>query len=121
MARVLLADDDATALQFAERALTADGHVVVTASDGQDALGRIQNDKAIDLLVTDLDMPVLDGLALYARVAPLRPRLRVLMISGHADELRRAGAGLPAERVATLLKPFTLQQIRAAVKALLER
>jgi len=117
MVRVLLADDDAAALQLAARALTSDGHSVTTASDGQEAL-RLLEAQTYDILVTDLDMPGLDGFELFARAAPKMPTLKVLMVSGHADELGRA-RGFPSDRVATLAKPFTLPQIRAAVRSLI--
>ena len=54
-------------------------------------------------------------MALAARVAPVMPKLKVLLVSGLGDELKRA-AGFPGDRVSTLAKPFTLEQIRMAVR-----
>lgn len=119
MARILIADDDAALRSFAERALTADGHQVTGADDGLSALARLEAG-VYDLLVSDLDMPGLDGFALFQRISGAAPELKVLIISGHTEELSRA-RGLPADRVATLAKPFTLQQIKDAVRQLLAR
>ncbi|MCB1520347.1 MAG: response regulator [Hyphomicrobiaceae bacterium] len=119
MVRILLADDDANVRGFAERALSGEGHVVVTADDGADALRQLESG-SFDLLISDLDMPGVDGFELVSRLPGRLSGLKVLLISGHAEELKRA-AGLPPGRSATLSKPFTLQQIRGAVAELLAR
>lgn len=118
MARVLLADDDRAMREFVQRALQADGHLVTLAEDGAEALQRVEAER-FDLLISDLDMPGLDGFALVSRVAGRQPQLRIILMSGHADELKRA-EGLPPGRVATLPKPFTLEKIRQIVRAILQ-
>lgn len=117
MARILLADDDATLRDLVQRALTSDGHVVVAVEDGIDALSAVTS-SPFDLLVSDLDMPGLDGMGLAAKVTSQLVGVKVLLISGLADELQRA-RGFPPARVGTLQKPFTLEQLREKVRALL--
>lgn len=119
MARILLADDDATSRELVQRALAADGHAVDGTPDGTEALDRLTSEAAgYDVLVTDVQMPGMDGIALAEKAIAARHGLRVVLISGYAEQLERA-RGLGAGRVATLLKPFTLEQIRAAVRAVL--
>lgn len=117
MTRILLADDDPALRDMVQRALQSDGHSVVAVEDGQEALEKLSRD-SFDLLVSDLDMPGLDGMGLAAHVSARIPALKVLLMSGLADELKRA-EGFPRDRFATLAKPFTLDQIKAAARKLL--
>ena len=65
MARILLADDDATTRDMVKRALESDGHTVHATQDGSEALEWVKADGAsLDLLVSDVEMPLLDGVAL---------------------------------------------------------
>jgi two-component system cell cycle sensor histidine kinase/response regulator CckA len=118
MARILLADDDAASREFMQRALSGAGHTVEVHSDGGEALDAILSGEPTALLVADLQMPVLDGLALAGKALAARPNIKVILISGFAEGIGRARQ-LGDPRVATLLKPFTLEQFRAAVKAAL--
>jgi CheY-like chemotaxis protein len=118
MAKILLADDDAAARELVGRALSADGHRVETVQDGHEALEKLDTLDAIDALVTDVQMPGLDGIELAARVIAQRPGVRVLLLSGYAEQLERA-ATLSGARVKCVLKPATLEQLRSAVKDLL--
>lgn len=115
MARILLADDDATTRDLVRRALEADGHTVVATQDGSEALDKLSAGTAVDVLVTDVQMPGMDGVALAARVTELVPGLAVVLMSGFADQLDKAKS-LKAARVATLSKPFTLEQVKTAVR-----
>ena len=117
MARILLADDEPAALQFFKRALESDGHRVTAAADGTDALARIEAEP-FDLLVSDVQMPGLDGIALVEKGLAVNAKLRVVLMSGFADELGRA-AHLKDKISRVITKPFTLEQIRSAVKAAL--
>lgn len=118
MAHILLADDDATLRELACRALRNDGHTVVVASDGSDAQRHLSAD-AFDILISDVEMPCLGGFELVEQFAARCPKLRFLLISGFVEKLATSSR-LPAERLATLPKPFTLEQLRAEVKRLLE-
>jgi CheY-like chemotaxis protein len=118
MARILLADDDGATRDLVRRALEADGHSVLVTQDGNDALERLKADGRFDLLVTDVEMPMLDGIALAKQAVPLQPGVRVLFMSGFADQLDRAKE-LSGAKVSVLSKPFTLEQVRERVRAIL--
>jgi DNA-binding NtrC family response regulator len=119
MARILLAEDDAATRDMAQRALAMDGHEVVATQDGAEALEKLQAAPAgIDLLITDVQMPGLDGVALVEKALAAAPKLRVILMSGFADELGRANH-LKGRIARIITKPFTLEQIRAAAKAAL--
>ena len=93
MARILLADDDAATRDLVRRALEADGHSVHVTQDGSEALECVEGSGAqkFDVLVSDVEMPLLDGVALAQR-ALKQPNLRVLLMSGFAEQLDRAKA-----------------------------
>ena len=119
MARILLAEDDAATRDLVQRALGAEGHEVVVTQDGTEALEKLQAAPTrFDVLVTDVQMPGLDGVALVEKAVAANPKLRIVMMSGFADELGRA-AHLKARISRIITKPFTLEQIRAAARAAL--
>lgn len=117
MARILLADDDAAVRDLVRRALTGEGHSVHVTQDGAEALEHFLADpSAVDLLVTDVDMPQLDGLGLAGQALSIKPALPIVLMSGHSDQLDRA-AHLKAAQLKSIAKPFTLEQIKALVRA----
>jgi CheY-like chemotaxis protein len=119
MARILLADDDAAARDLVQRALAVEGHTVICTQDGAEALEQIQSPSAqFDMLIADVQMPGVDGIALAERCLALLPSLRVILISGFADELDRA-EHLKSRVARVVAKPATLGGIRAAVRAAL--
>jgi len=118
MGRILLADDDMATRDMVRRALEADGHSVLATQDGNEALEQLKEGGRFDLLVSDVEMPLLDGIALAEHAFPLQPGVRVLLMSGFADQLDRA-KGLSGPHVAVISKPFTLEQVRESVRKLL--
>jgi CheY-like chemotaxis protein len=118
MARILLADDDAATRDLVKRALEGDGHTVQVTQDGSEALDRVKAAQPFDLLVSDVEMPLLDGVKLAERASALQPGLRILLMSGFAEQLERAKT-LKGPHVAAISKPFTLDQVRATVRKLL--
>lgn len=119
MARILLADDDKATRDLVKRALEADGHAVELTQDGTEALDRLTvAADGLDLLVSDVNMPGIDGIELARRAIEKAPGLKLLLMSGFAEELERART-LPTDRLAIIPKPFTLDQIRSAVRDLL--
>lgn len=120
MARILLADDDAATRDLVKRALEGDGHTVQVTQDGGEALERVKGTGAqpFDLLVSDVEMPLLDGIKLAERASSLHPGLRVLLMSGFAEQLERAKT-LKGPNVAVISKPFALDQVRTIVRKLL--
>jgi CheY-like chemotaxis protein len=115
MARILLADDDKGALDLVRRALELDGHKVVTAEDGSEAQSLMQAGR-FDLLVTDVQMPGLDGIALAKDAVARHPAIRIVLMSAYAEGLDRA-APLVARGARVLVKPFAIDRIRAEVRA----
>jgi two-component system cell cycle response regulator CpdR len=116
MARILLADDEEPTRTLIARALAEDGHQVVATADGVEALDRLAKDGGrFDLLLTDVKMPVMDGIALALAAARDHPNLVILLMTGYADQRERAH-GLDALIHDVVAKPFSNQEIRAAVK-----
>lgn len=116
MARVLLAEDEEALRAFVLRALMQDGHDVVAAADGGEALDALTRERGnFDLLLTDIRMPVMDGIALALAAARDYPDLVILLMTGYADQRERAH-GLDALIHDVIAKPFSLSDIRKAVK-----
>ena len=118
MARILLAEDDAATRDMVQRALTADGHQVVVTQDGAEALEKLRGGGSFDLLISDVQMPGVDGIELVEKGLAGNPKLRVILMSGFSGELDRA-KHLKSKLAAEISKPFTLDQVRAAAKAAL--
>ena len=115
MARILIAEDEEAIRAFIARALTQDGHQVVTANDGAEALDVLARESgAFELLLTDIRMPVMDGIALALAAARDHPALTILLMTGYADQRERAH-GLDAMIHDVITKPFSLGVMRAAV------
>ncbi len=119
MARLLIAEDDEAVRAFVSRALMIDGHDVTTAEDGADALDILTEDDKFDLLLSDIKMPVMDGIALALNVARDHDHLPILLMTGYADQRERAN-GLDKIVIDVVQKPFSLAEIREAVKTALE-
>ncbi len=116
MARILLTEDDEPVRAFVKRALEMDGHQIVTAQDGADGLAILLAEKGeFDLLLTDIKMPVMDGIALALAAARDYPDLTILLMTGYADQRERA-SNLKALIYDVITKPFTLPQIRDKVQ-----
>ena len=115
MARILLVDDEETVRGFLKRGLEIDGHAVVTAIDGSDGLDRLnESDGAFDLMLTDIRMPLMDGIALALAAKRDFPDLTILLMTGFADQRERA-RGLDAIVTDVLTKPFSLADLRSTV------
>jgi DNA-binding response OmpR family regulator len=115
MARILIAEDEEALCTMCARALATDGHDVKTASDGSDALDMLtREDGRFDLLLTDVRMPIMDGIALSLTAARDFPNLTILLMTGYADQRERA-YGLDALIHDVITKPFTLATLRSAV------
>ncbi len=113
--RILLTEDDDSVRAFVSRALELDGHKVETACDGVEALDRLtERDGGYDLLVSDVKMPLMDGIALAHKASNRWPGLPILLMTGFADQRERA-EDLSQVIRDVVTKPFTLQQIREAV------
>ena len=112
MASILVAEDDQAVRDFVSRALAYYGHSVTSVPDGSAALAAL-SERRFDLMLTDIVMPGLDGLALAAQANKTDPAMPVLMMTGFASEGQRA-QNAAIERV--ISKPFSLKEICAAVE-----
>jgi two-component system, cell cycle sensor histidine kinase and response regulator CckA len=115
---VLLVEDEDMVRAVAERALTRHGYQVVTATNGEEGLTVLQSRDDIDMLVSDVVMPVMDGPALGQHAREMKPDLPILFMSGYAEEQLRKSISL--ENVNFLPKPFSVQQLAEAVRAALK-
>jgi len=119
MARILLAEDEEAIRSLVARALRQDGHEVTTANDGAEALDvLVREDGEFELLLTDIRMPVMDGIALALAAARDHPDVTILLMTGYADQRERAH-GLDALIHDVITKPFSLGQMRTAVNGAL--
>ena len=108
MARILIAEDEEALRGLIARALMQDGHAVTTASDGAEALDLLARERgAFELLLTDIRMPVMDGIALALAAARDHPEITILLMTGFADQRERAH-GLDALIHDVIAKPFSL-------------
>jgi CheY-like chemotaxis protein len=115
MARILIAEDEEALCAMCARALTMAGHEVKTAADGSEALDVLTREEGrFDLLLTDVRMPIMDGIALALNAARDFPHVTILLMTGYADQRERA-QGLDALIHDVITKPFTLAALRAAV------
>jgi len=121
MARILVVDDEPSVRKVVRKALEHAGHEVAEAEDGMVALDACRA-TPMDLVVTDLFMPVLDGLELIVKLREEFPGTKVVAISGSVYERRPRFleiAGRMAS-VVTLAKPFEVDQLLAAVQEALD-
>lgn len=115
MPRVLIADDEESMRNLVARAIGMDGHDTVTAQDGAEALEILISEQgAFDLLLTDIQMPVMDGIALALSAARDFPDLTILLMTGFAEQRERA-SNLNAIVHDVITKPFSVADIRTAV------
>ena len=115
MARILVAEDDPSVRAFVVSAQTMKGHEVVAEEDGGLAAETIDAEAGrFDLLLTDIKMPVMDGIALALHVGAAHPQVTILMMTGFADQRERAH-GLDALIYDVIAKPFTLADLLAKV------
>jgi CheY-like chemotaxis protein len=117
-ANILVAEDNPAVREFIVRSLSSAGYAVTGAVDGQQALDVLTREK-FHVLVTDIVMPNVDGIALAMKAIRLFPDLRIVMISGYAQERMRAH-NLEALVHRIIAKPFSLEEICDAVKNALE-
>jgi two-component system, cell cycle sensor histidine kinase and response regulator CckA len=117
---ILLVEDDDAVRAVAERALLRFGYDVLAAARGEDAL-RIaeEHPDSIDLLLTDIMMPGMNGVEVAASVARARPGIQVFFMSGYADQ-DLVRQGLLETGTHFLQKPFTPQELAARIRGILD-
>ncbi len=118
-ARVLLVEDEDAVRMFASRALKRKGYTVYEADSGVKALALIEEEGIeIDLIVSDVVMPQMDGPTLINRLRERQKDIKIIFISGYAEDAFRKN--LDAKDVDFLPKPFSLKQLAEKVKDVLE-
>jgi signal transduction histidine kinase/ActR/RegA family two-component response regulator len=117
---ILLVEDEDAVRLFSARALRNKGYKVIEARSGEAALVIMgQDGEPIDLLITDVVMPEMDGPALVEEVRQRRPDMKVIFISGYAESAFRQRAS-DGSMLHFLAKPFSLKQLATKVKDVLE-
>jgi DNA-binding response OmpR family regulator len=113
---ILIAEDEVMVRNLVRHLLQAEGHEILAAADGYEALELSRRyDGPIDMLITDVKMPRMDGLALIEKLLKDRPNMRILVMSGHlSEELRGQEAGYTFLR-----KPFAPGLFRDKVREVL--
>jgi DNA-binding response OmpR family regulator len=121
VARILIAEDEEPVRTLVARALTEAGHRAVAAVDGAEALDMLQRDgDGFDLLLADIKMPMMDGIALALAVARDYPALPIVLMTGYADQRERV-SGLEALICDVIAKPFSIAELNFAVAAALAK
>jgi two-component system, cell cycle sensor histidine kinase and response regulator CckA len=111
---VLLVEDEPMVRSVAERALIRHGYNVITADNGEDALAIVAKNEPIDLLISDVVMPGMDGPTMVREARQSRPELKILFISGYAEEQLRKSIDI--ENVNFLPKPFSVTELAEAAR-----
>jgi two-component system, cell cycle response regulator CpdR len=113
MARILITEDEESLRRFVARALRLDGHETFEAGDGAEGLERL-DEGSYDLLLSDIRMPVMDGIELAHQASARFPDMKILLMTGYAEQRERAD-DLASKIVDVVPKPFALPDIRKAV------
>ncbi|MGN6849150.1 MAG: response regulator, partial [Sphingomicrobium sp.] len=111
---VLLVEDEPMVRSVAERALTRHGYTVITADNGEAALEILAKGEPIDLLISDVVMPGMDGPTMVREARQSRPELKILFMSGYAEEQLRKSIDI--ENVNFLPKPFSVTELAEAAR-----
>lgn len=111
---ILVVDDNDAVRRLTSRVLADDGHAVMTAADGVEALAMLDDSPGVAAVVSDLKMPRMDGHELALRIAARWPGVRMLFMTGHPEASLMAGLPGPL-----MMKPYTPDALTAIVRALL--
>ncbi|TMJ15566.1 MAG: response regulator [Alphaproteobacteria bacterium] len=111
---ILLVEDEATVRAVAERALSRHGYTVLVAENGEEALEILGREPQIDLMISDVVMPTMDGPTTAREARKSHPDLPILFISGYAEEQLRQSIDL--DHVGFLAKPFSVQKLAEAAR-----
>lgn len=111
---IIVVDDNPVIRELLVDLLSLDGHHVIAASSGHEALNVLRSDQPIRILLTDLDMPGMSGWQLAAEARALRPALKIGIVTGTPDY--QPHLRVPVDAI--VLKPFTLDGLRQAVQAM---
>ena len=118
---ILLVEDDEVVRMLTSELLAELSYRVLEAEDAHAALAILQSDQPLDLLMTDISLPDIDGYQLMAIARQMRPTLRGLFASGYGDsaEFLELDTGT-APRVETICKPYSPELLRSTLRKLFE-
>jgi CheY-like chemotaxis protein len=112
--RILIVEDETVAALSTRTALTADGHVVDIAEDAKQALGRFQASQ-YDLVITDFQLPGMDGLELAELLKKNLPAMPIILITAHAEKIGGTMGNVSNVDV-VVNKPFSVAQLQEAIR-----
>ncbi|MBF0562123.1 MAG: PAS domain-containing protein [Alphaproteobacteria bacterium] len=115
---VLLVEDEEAVRTFAARALRNKGYTVIEAGTGEAAIDTVRKGGSIDILISDVVMPGMDGATLARMVREENPNIRLILMSGYSDDLTREAVNDIPE-IHFLAKPFSLERLAGTVKAVM--
>ncbi|MDT8442663.1 MAG: response regulator [Desulfuromonadales bacterium] len=117
---VLIVDDSETVRQVLQMTLTNAGYDVIEAVDGEDAIEKLTNASSVNMLITDLNMPNMDGLQLIQQVRKERNHrfMPIVMLTTESSEEKKQ-AGRDAGASGWIVKPFKPEQLLKVVKMVL--
>ncbi len=119
MARIFIVEDDESVRDFVSRVLTMHGYSVLIACDGAEAV-ELMDKHHFDLLLSDIAMPMMDGISLALKVRSERPHVPIILMTGYADERQRAhNLSLLIEGL--ISKPFNMEQLLLEVNKALSK
>lgn len=117
MARILVADDEKSVREFVQRALSLQGHSVMAVKDGAEALSLLDRHR-FDILLSDIRMPMMDGISLALQVRAEQPSVKIMLMTGYSGELERAH-NMSTIVDYVLAKPFALAGLMDALASVL--
>lgn len=117
-ATILIAEDEALIRALIVDALTDAGYTVIEASNGSEALALLDRPDHVALIVTDINMPGLNGIDMARAVRKEKPDLPILFASARSDLLGKSGLARPYNVIS---KPFRLDELVLRVQALLQQ
>ncbi len=116
---LLIAEDDIPLANFLQRGLQADKYTVDVTHDGEAAIQAVRSSQ-YDLLILDLNLPKLDGMALLQQVRPTMPKLPILVLTGR-NQLEDRVMALDGGADDCMVKPFSFHELAARTRALMRR
>jgi two-component system, chemotaxis family, chemotaxis protein CheY len=117
---IMVVDDSASVRQMVSFTIKNCGYDVIEASDGADALAKMNGSSSVSMIITDLNMPNIDGIGLIrkVRINPSYKFVPIIMLTTESQEARKA-EGKQAGATGWIIKPFKPEQLAAVVKKVL--
>ena len=116
---ILIVDDSAIMLNLIKQALAPDGYTLVSARNGEEGVAAFR-ENTVDIVITDINMPVMDGIGLIREVRKVDTEIPVFALTSEADEEMRE-KGRQAGANGWIVKPFQPPQFRDIIKQVIER